>query len=524
MFQPGYLSSFDKYKKMSKIHKYWSRKPWNLMSFMISKHSIEGDVVLDPFCGSGTVGLEALLLNRNFVGYDLNPFACFLTENTLISDFDETAFMSALEELKQVVGERILEIYKYEQEYVIYSIPGEGNKKPYNLVLGDKNFKKTRTHFDSNLDVKYGFFDEDNIRIPDAKFPEKFYKDRFSYKGVKRISDLISQENLEALSVIWTEINKMPDDLKNEFKLVLTNTILHVSKLKSENIRPLGVNNYWIPNDFINENVFWRFLDRSEQYLIAKREIHSRFESVKASLNSTFQINNDSSLPLLNVDDSSIDYILTDPPYGDVIQYSELTFIWNTWIEKTQIIQDELIINPVQNKDMDYFVSQLRIFMAECHRVLRNGGKITICFQNKDPEIWFQLIRIAKTVGFSFDSVEAFDYLGSPYNKNWSGKSPKMDLYVTLLKGENSGQEKTSEQLIDISHLVDLTLTNAAPDGRNEIADNYSRFIAFAIVSIMKGVDVKSFTKKELSKHFFNSPEVGGEDEGYYQGDIFQNI
>jgi len=40
---------------------------------IISKYSKEGDLILDPFCGSGTTLTEASLLNRNAVGIDINP-------------------------------------------------------------------------------------------------------------------------------------------------------------------------------------------------------------------------------------------------------------------------------------------------------------------------------------------------------------------------------------------------------------------------------------------------------------------
>jgi len=32
-----------------------------------------GDVVFDPFCGSGVVGAEAVRLGRSFIGIDLDP-------------------------------------------------------------------------------------------------------------------------------------------------------------------------------------------------------------------------------------------------------------------------------------------------------------------------------------------------------------------------------------------------------------------------------------------------------------------
>lgn len=41
------------------------------------------DVVLDPFCGSGTTGLEAVRLGRKFIGIDTNPVALLISEAKL---------------------------------------------------------------------------------------------------------------------------------------------------------------------------------------------------------------------------------------------------------------------------------------------------------------------------------------------------------------------------------------------------------------------------------------------------------
>lgn len=35
------------------IHKYWARKPHNVVGEYIEYHSKKGEIVVDPFCGSG---------------------------------------------------------------------------------------------------------------------------------------------------------------------------------------------------------------------------------------------------------------------------------------------------------------------------------------------------------------------------------------------------------------------------------------------------------------------------------------
>ena len=60
-----------------------TQKPEKLVAKTILASSNEGDVVLDPFVGSGTTSVVAKKLNRNFIGIDLNEEYCCLTEKRL---------------------------------------------------------------------------------------------------------------------------------------------------------------------------------------------------------------------------------------------------------------------------------------------------------------------------------------------------------------------------------------------------------------------------------------------------------
>jgi site-specific DNA-methyltransferase (adenine-specific) len=59
-----------------RIHRgYPAEKPVKVSEVVIGQSSQAGDVVADPFMGSGSVGVAALKLGRRFIGTDLNPDA-----------------------------------------------------------------------------------------------------------------------------------------------------------------------------------------------------------------------------------------------------------------------------------------------------------------------------------------------------------------------------------------------------------------------------------------------------------------
>lgn len=59
-------------KKEKKFGKHPTQKPEYLLERIILAASKEGDLVLDPFCGSGTTGVVAVRYGRNFIGIDSN--------------------------------------------------------------------------------------------------------------------------------------------------------------------------------------------------------------------------------------------------------------------------------------------------------------------------------------------------------------------------------------------------------------------------------------------------------------------
>ena len=62
---------------------YPTQKPILLLERIIELASDEGDIVLDPFCGSGTTCVAAKMMNRSYIGIDISQAAVELSEQRL---------------------------------------------------------------------------------------------------------------------------------------------------------------------------------------------------------------------------------------------------------------------------------------------------------------------------------------------------------------------------------------------------------------------------------------------------------
>ncbi|MDR3325598.1 MAG: type I restriction enzyme HsdR N-terminal domain-containing protein, partial [Spirochaetaceae bacterium] len=79
------------------VHGYFTRQSWDVVSAYIKNFSQKGDLVLDPFGGSGVTAVEALMNGRKAVNIDLNPMAVFIvsallapvTINNLIESYNK---------------------------------------------------------------------------------------------------------------------------------------------------------------------------------------------------------------------------------------------------------------------------------------------------------------------------------------------------------------------------------------------------------------------------------------------------
>ena len=109
----------------------------------------------------------------------------------------------------------------------------------------------------------------------------------------------------------------------------------------------------------------------------------------------------------LNLDSNSVDHIVTDPPYFDNIQYSDLSAFFRVWLKR--IFHDDArwdfnldgsAAEP-KNNGRGQFEKTLRRIFLECHRVLKKKkGRLVFTFHHWNPRGWSSLTIALKNSGF----------------------------------------------------------------------------------------------------------------------------
>ena len=102
--------SFDQSRYTHGLHKYPAKFFPELPRWLIQRYSKPGDLILDPFTGSGTTNVEAIMNQRHSIGIDIDPFARFLSKV-------KTRKLE-LFNLKNNVNSLLSEIVKFNPKYI----------------------------------------------------------------------------------------------------------------------------------------------------------------------------------------------------------------------------------------------------------------------------------------------------------------------------------------------------------------------------------------------------------------------
>ena len=109
----------------------------------------------------------------------------------------------------------------------------------------------------------------------------------------------------------------------------------------------------------------------------------------------------------LDLPADSIDYVITDPPYFDSVQYGDLAAFFRVWLRKLLATGadwayklTEAAVDQQANGNGQY-AQVLGDIFAECHRVLKkDAGRMVFTFHHWNPKGWAGLTKALKRAGF----------------------------------------------------------------------------------------------------------------------------
>jgi len=135
----------------------------------------------------------------------------------------------------------------------------------------------------------------------------------------------------------------------------------------------------------------------------------------------------------LALPDSSVDYVFTDPPFGENIHYADLNALVESWHRVWTDVGREAIVDHVRGKLLNEYQNLVRECFTEYARVLKPGRWITIVFSNSKNSIWHAIQEALGSAGFVIADVRTLDKQQGSF-KQVTSTAVKQDLVISAYK------------------------------------------------------------------------------------------
>jgi hypothetical protein len=429
-----------------RIHKYWGKKPGNVVAAYIERFSEPGALVLDLFAGSGVVLAETLLTGRRGLAVDLNPIAGLITRVT-VEGADLLHFAAEAARIQE--ASRGLRRELFGERCDRCGEIGDGISTAFD---GDRPLRITidcarcgtviqaPRADDPRLDPGGGGL-PDVGDYPDGELFLGWEMRKLARRGLTRWSELFTRRNLVAVAFLRRAIEATIDPrirraLLVSFSAHLAQSTRMIGDPTSRGGGPSWkLNCYWLPKTWLELNPFRYFENRIKRTAQGLSDMAKRLARPMRD-GEDYRIVTGSSERLGEIAAAgSVGYVFTDPPYGgEGIQYGELSMLWNLWCGEAIDLPREVAFNPVQKKDAASYARRLTECMAAAHTALAPSAFATVTFANKDRGVWRALLQACKTAGFELRHAVPMTPSAPNLTNILSDAAPKADMILTFQK------------------------------------------------------------------------------------------
>lgn len=371
------------------VHGYFTKQTWNVVAEYIKNFTKPGDLVLDPFGGSGVTAIEAMMNSRRAISIDLNPMAVFIVQS-LVAPIEQAELAAAFERVKS--------------EYELHEPNSE---------------------------------DEIAEALKKYSYPKGFLLPTGS--DVKTVEQLFSNKQLAQLALLKSVIKKEKDPkIKDSLLLMFSglitkanltyHTSTYVEKEGGGDSAAFRYYRYRIAPQHVDLDLMKYFSLRFKKVADAKNEMR---HFINTSAISNLQILKGTATDLSRIPKESVDYIYTDPPYGKKIPYLDLSVMWNAWLD-LKVTKEDYQMEAIEGGEQEKSKVEYNLLIAqsirEMYRVLKFDRWLSFVFAHKDPEFWHLIIDTAESCGF--------EYIGAVSQKNGQTSFKKRQHPFTVLSGQ----------------------------------------------------------------------------------------
>ena len=471
-------------------HSYHTKVPYQGIMPYIEHYTAPGDLVLDPFCGSGMTGVAAILAGRDAVLNDLSPAAVHIARN-YVTPSDPGALETAFGQLASDLATYQFELYgtncsrcggRALIEYSILTDVFACSSCTAELSVWDRGRDDSgKLVSDLTCDACGARHERGSLRwlrsepcvisftcleacagaraerpatssdiaqwesaanrdlpgwVPETPFgPEwEMWRQGHADRGIRTVRDFFTHRNLRALAAIhdWIERYVEPR-VAAALLFAFTGCVNRASKRYQWNQkRPTNVlsGTLYVSSLSYEFNVFRLF----ERKVRAAR----RLFQLTAQARGRAAVTHGSAVDLRTLPAASIDYVFTDPPFGSNIYYADCSLLWEGWLNDFTDKRNEIVINRARNadrggKNLKEYQALLAAAFREIRRVLKPNRWASVVFHNSSSDVWQAVQDACVDAGFTLGSAVMFD----KQQKSFKG-----------IKGESAGERVANYDVV----------------------------------------------------------------------------
>jgi len=300
-----------------------------------------------------------------------------------------------------------------------------------NYSLGKKNYNKKPDSWDleilQKIDIE-GYKHNFPLNRIDRDI-DLWYERDYRQLGIYSVDTFFKKRNLLILSNFREKLESI---ISTRERLYLTSVFTSIiegsSRLNRE--RPKGrtgkLSGTLYVGGLVREINPIDFARRKSNHF---RKLFNRITPSLVSTQSTTQIS--------KIPDEAVDYVFTDPPFGSNIIYSDLSILWESWLNIYTNTSEEAVVHRRKKKhafSLDQYREKMKGAFTEIFRILKYGRWITVEFHNTKNSVWNSIQEAILRSGFVVADVHTLDKKQGTFKQTSSSSAVKQDLIISAYK------------------------------------------------------------------------------------------